>query len=736
MAKTALDHERLDLDLLSRVAEQLSDPNGTTSLHVSDGLQERIYLFVPGGVRVLTRGDGSQDRLIHFLVSQCFVDMELLQELRDQAKQRNTPLTELALEKEITTRSDLQELTRKVVRDEVFGLVFWNVGYAIVADEAPREIYSTQRQVFATKFERRELSAELMSWLAKWPRIRDSIGNETTRIVPTELAFEAHREGVGDLDEGVTDVLEWCTEEMSLEEIWRDSGHHLPDLCDELLTLAKGGFITLQLPSSSSTDLRKDLDRQIERMEETIDHLLNPELGRQRLLDCYWASGQTHKIVHGLHVAADGFASRGLMDEAMERWKQIVEIEAENLDAHEKLFRALIEAGEEKKAVAHASAFATRCLTEKAVGEARFLAGLLSSTSMGALEARRIEAFALEASDKHQEAAEALLDLAGEFVTLGKSNRALQFAETALKFDPSSSSAAEMVRSLKASSIGGPGVGGSFRSLATAATTGGSLVVTRVEDIPELSAESTEATGPSVARLQPDGSGHVSANPSVTKKSRSGKWLAAAVVIAAAIGAFFGVWSLSDDRDAEAQSELDDEAVFVSSGDSNRVSRVIDDRRIAEWTPSGSFELVSRWSGELVARLEGREGGNWSVGFRAKRVCQWKAGEPATVFSPRKKESKTLTWKLPEDTSAVAVGEGGLAIRRGQKTYLYSFDGKPREGRPTFAWTEGLFVEGLLMVQGPSEAAADDALTIHAIEPSSMTVLWTGRCEDGAFAFP
>jgi tetratricopeptide (TPR) repeat protein len=679
--------------------ERAAEPTASVGLHVCDGVRERLFYFVSGGVRTLSRGEGVHEGLVSHLTTKCFLDAETLQELFEEAESRQTSLREIIEEKGILSREELGEIVNKIVRDEILGLVFWGDSYAIVCDEPPKEIYSSQREVLAGKFEGREFSREIVEWVQLWSRSKPVLASDASTVVATEAASSG-RDG---LEPFVAECLDWCADEIDIRTLWQDSGHDLPALCTALVELVEKGLVRVRPPSPSTGDLRKALDKRIQKIEQQVEGFLRPALARQKLVECYRSAGQNHNVVHQLNLLAEANLQEGATAAALECFREILELQKENVEAHERVVRILVENDQEKKAVAHATSAAREFLANDACEEARFLARLLGSTPGGQVEGRKIEAEACVASGQTEQAVDRYVALAEDLVSTGDEQHGLEIFEAALRLDPQHPQALTRARALKMA---------------------GFELDPRLLDPSECAAQRHDGTPSST---QSDG--------------RRWPWRAIAaaagvlIVLLLTVGFVLGLYDLSEQRTATAvQTPRDNPSVEVVK--ETRIRHLIDKSTIAEWGPSQSFELIARWSGERLASYPTRENAIWAVGFRAKRVGLWEPGQPPVIYSPPDEKPRTLSWSLPDDTAAVAVGHDALALRRGQHTFVYPFDGKGQAvgGGGVGIWTRGVFVDDLLIVQGVPEADGA-AFEIWGVRRRDMKILWTARSEFGALVF-
>ena len=530
MPPTEPGSQRFDLDLLFQVMQRGAEPTASVSLHVCDGVRDRLFYFVPGGVRMLSRGDGKNRGLVKHLMTRCFVDAETLQELLEEAEARPTSLCNLIEEREILSREELGEIVNKVVRDDLLELVFWSDSVAIVQDEPPREIYTLQDEVLVGRLEGRDLSREMIEWAQLWARSKSVLASDASVVVATDTPPCSRDE----LDPLVEECLDLCAEEVEIRALWRESGQDLPRICAALVGLVEKGLVQVRPPAPETTRPKQALEARILEIEQHVESCLRPTLAREKLVECYRAAGENHNVVHHLHLLVEASVEVGATWAALGHLAEILELEKENVEAHERVVRVLVDDGQEEKAVAHAATAARAFFADGALEEARLLARLLESTPGGEIDGRTIRAQTCAAGGEVDQAVDRYVALAGDLVAVGCEKRGLELFQEALRLDPDHHEALKSARALKMAGV----------TIDTDSTPGG------------RGATAGAAGKPLTARSRP---------PAAVRRRPSWKAIAvgASVLIVVVLGAGFalGLWSLSNQRPASAVETHDEEGV-------------------------------------------------------------------------------------------------------------------------------------------------------------------------------
>jgi len=687
--------QRFDLDVLLQALRRLDDPTGSVTLHIGDGVRERVMYFVQGGVRVLARGDGADLGLARYLLGRFLLDAETLDQLIALSRERNVGLRDLLEERGHVSRGDLQEIARSLVRDEVFGLVFWNEAFCSLADQPPREIYSSASEVLVAQVDCHAFAHEVTQWVQLWSRSRRLLGSKRTRIVPT-----ARRESPpDDLSAAAQALLELCDQEIALYELWCASACELPEVCVGLLELVEHDLVSVCSADRSKAESRRELAAVAEQIESSVSMFLAPLLARERLVQCRRELEENHRVVHELHLLARDYLAIGRWESGVERLREIVEREAENLEAHEAHFRALVEHGQAKRAISFAKSRAERFVAERLFEEASSVARFLGTIPEGRAAALAIEADVLAGSGETESAVERYAEGVDALAATGERGRARELAEKAVGVDRSNPVLAEKLRELTAAA----------------------------------------------ACLEP---GQVAASDRGARRFVRGRlrlgWRAAPVfvalvaLIALTIGLISGFSRLSRERTAAAASAAN-ASDAIDGGAPEPASttwRELDERWAAEWVDGGDFVLVDRWSGKQVARLAGREDERWSVGFRARRVCQWKPGELPRIHALPDGGVSTPVWSLPDDAEAVAVGDGVLAICHGDRTVVRAFGaaGAALRERALPRWSHGVFAGELLILQDAT-TSPEGEFELRALRAADLSDVWVARSASGALSF-
>ncbi|MBI4604477.1 MAG: hypothetical protein HY721_21150 [Planctomycetes bacterium] len=111
-------------------------------------------------------------------------------------------------------------------------------------------------------------------------------------------------------------------------------------------------------------------------------------------------------------------------------------------------------------------------------------------------------------------------------------------------------------------------------------------------------------------------------------------------------------------------------------------------------------------TGEPKALLEGRRGQRWALGLGGEPICAWTPGERPVLHRDLHRDSPArtvLSWPVPAEAEAVAVGRDCVAYRIGSMTRVLRFDGQLVGSGQLSAWDEGVLFGSSLAIAGPPE---------------------------------
>jgi hypothetical protein len=132
--------------------------------------------------------------------------------------------------------------------------------------------------------------------------------------------------------------------------------------------------------------------------------------------------------------------------------------------------------------------------------------------------------------------------------------------------------------------------------------------------------------------------------------------------------------------------------------------------------------------GKVAHEFPGKEGTRWAFSHGGRFVCRWQPGERATVFTLPQGLEFPLSWRIPDFTSALAIGKDRIVVRENGFTAMFRFDGTPVGTANLPAWEEGVFVEDRLVLTRQTGTRA-----LWVVRADGLDFLWSCHDEEEGF---
>ena len=732
MDESTLSGSRFDLKILRQVMTRLAEPSSTFTLHVSDGLSERIIYFVSGGIRLLSLGDRRGPDLQSYLLDQELLDVDTLHGLLEQVREGDESLQDVLLAQKILPPERYDRIVKQLLRREVLDLTLWEEAhFAFYLRAPPKEIYSQTYQTLVGNLDCTKLSEEVIAWTKKWPQHKQFLHGEKAVLSLTE----AGREATSRIDGQDRLLLDLFAEPLNLRTLWLRSGLDLPQACERLVSLVKREWIavTPHPPAGAGADL-EDL---IRRLEASLPQALGKELVREKLVSLYRKAGLSRKAADELYGLASLALERGDWAIAADRFKEVLKLDPEKLDALRQAVRIFVDQKMGGEAVALAVHHGRILLGRGRQEEAQEVAKLLGSIAGANLQAVDLDAAILASRGEGRSAVEQYLWLADEYAKANDRKRALDMILAALQIEPKNELLVARLNELS------PQLGAARKQALPRKQTRRNRARRRVRVGSLPSAVLLGALMPILllgflyvsgllpgripdARAQSDEPGSL-VQPAVDTPDRSDPLT---TVILPPTGLPRGdrapgnAMPTTDGTSPGGRDLL--EQLCPHGNRHGLISRPIDDEHIVIYGPSCDLVAYDRQSATRLFRAPGKSGHRWAVGFRAEVICRWSPGKPLWLFRPQSDVEWTTHWPLPPYTDSVAVGSRYIAVRLGGQTRLLQLDGSLLSGARVPVWDEGVFRDGLLILvrQGPSESGKSGP-GLWVVLPETWSVLWS-----------
>ncbi len=628
----------------------------------------------------------------------------------------------MLIDRWILTRDECNEIVFRLIRDELFELVFWqNALFTVHGQTPPGEIYEADRDAIHGSVDNAELSADVTAWLEDWLKLQNVLHSDRTVVKTTEAGHEA----AATLASAIRQLLDECKEERSLHDLWLRAGPPLNDLCKSVVRLGEKKLLTLT-PDRSRT--RRSPAEEIATLEESLRHLIAKDLVRTRLVSLYRRTKQLDKAVEHLEILAGVALAANDAKEASEHLKQILNVEPQNVKA----FESLIDINRKSKLIKeiknfglnHLQRLAERSLYREADRCARFLERL---PNVGT-EVLEFKASLLASRGKTKEAAVEYMRIAKLYDDKGDIALASYLYRKAATYDRQSPSTSDQVDGSEGQAEGEgsnrvepdakqpekPRVSprgsprGDYKRLVAAvlliAVAAGVYWRDKLISawIPQEQTPTALATSPRADR------------PTATGTSLAREDDNAAVRIAS---------EAPSSELAEPEADLP-HGVAACDDPTTFHTRILSSTQEARYADSCRM-YVTEAGGRTVHEFPGETGTRWAVGYSGWFICRWQAGKRPTVFTLPDGVETSLKWRIPEFADALAVGEDRIVIRQAKLTVMFTFDGTRIYDAELPLWEEGL-MEGrhLILTRSRSKTRM-----LWLVEADSLDLLWTCRNE-------
>ena len=693
-------YQELDSELLLRFFREAVSAGRELTLHLSDGLGERIIGVRGKTVRLASRGERALLELPQYLVRQHLLDVESLEQALAESRGGNASFRTVLLKKSLLSREQYVEVMRRLTLHNLQDLAFWRDTLAVVyPDRAPRPIEEILTTVPEAPMDPEVFVDELQTWYEQWGRFKTRVISDRAMFSIRQSELEAIDSHEGPFEE----TLELCREPIQLRDLWADSRLEWGPLCEQLGELLNMGWLQVAPPEPPG-----EVSEFIVQLENNLQRFLGPDLVRDRLARAY---AQSHRLQD---AAAEWFTlarqeiQRGLDDQAQERCLRILEWDPTHLDALEVVVRAYTSCGQDQRGVAVAASHA-RLLLE------------MGNTEDAKKVVRKLHA--LNGSEDEVRALERELRGEGTSALGGASSRRLPARPVTASIAVSDS--ARMRR----------------EALSMSTRKASSLAAHIEQDLGEPEPHDTRPSSPVAA---PPGQSNL-----LTR--------AAIVVLASACLVLAYLQFSARENRAEAEPQRVSESVeavkrveapvvepAAAPAPTERLvdgrplwrenDRAIDQDRVARFEEDGSLSVRDRWTDRRLFQLAGHVGVHWSISHLGKVFASWEPGRPLHVYDAEGRSLKLLEWPIPVDTVAVLVDKRFVVLRRGSHSIFHSWEGKPLGGGTLPLWTEGVAVDDRLLLQklGASRDSFDELWSVR-IDP--LEVLWSCQFERGPAMF-
>ncbi len=683
-----------DADALRSVLDRVAKFSQRITLHVCDGYSECLVEFAESGVRFASFGERGPSRLLRLLVNSGLVAQDELQDAVSAAKETGRPLRAVLVDRGADAER-FDALVDRCTRDAVFELALWkHAEYAIYQELAPPEVDARLDRAIPAPLDSPTLAREAVEWSHRWDELESILSGDDARLKWLKgPARDDDSESVRLTIDGIVRQGGRC----ELRALWLSSDADLPSICDAVAELVTDGRIAIKRAPRFwrlSSGERPNTQILLDGNSRTF---LWREHVHDRLAELHARTGKTASASRELREAAEIYLTRDEPKRALKRLERVLDLQPTDVAATELVVDAYFQLDRTDDAISFVSAHAERLSKHGDFDAARQVEALLRTLDepVPARDAPGFD-FDIPAWPSPPQPSQ---QVAGQRPVRSTSSRTTATLAAVVESEPSGEGATDETRPARGSRFA------SKFSVSTLVGTAvcvllGALLIAGLLTLAFDKLEEGAFAAPRTAKT-----------PADAERSTSGAGRATV-----------------DSQRSPPSATAPRAAPVVSAPQVRR--RLLDNERYALFSSSGPLEVFTRLTDKRVVRLPGREGASWSIGRHGEAICNWQPRSRPIVYTLPARQPVRLSWRVPADTSALAVGGERFAIRRGSHTILLRPDGKAVHGDALPLWTEGVFA-GDRLVLSRAGTEAGEATRIWIVDASKLTLLWSCTVEAG-----
>ncbi len=439
---TELGGSRFTLDRLRAVLSSLNRLKTSLTFHVTDGKSERVFYFVNGGIRVLSTGPHKGPGLCEILLASGATDVDSLHSAIEDAKTEREDLRRILARKKLVDKDTCEKIVQSIVRDSLYEMVFWNNAFCIShSHKPPAELFQSERGGIQATIDGAQLARDTLRWLKEWKELRATLHSELSTICVNYNG----RKASGAEPSDVKRLLEFCSEPISIRDLWMSSALPLNDVCHGASYLVEKKMAELT-PVPSST--RLPVAEEIEVLEASVRTLIAKDLARERLAYLYRKNNQPEKAAEQLEFLGDALLRDDVneTERAAQHFKDALSVSPNRASVFEKLIAIIHESGDTRELRAIVLKHLQRLIRTQEFEIAEKCGDVLERVCGLSMEAIEYRANLLAARDKTREASAEFLRLAKMCDDQGRSDQSTYYLKQALGQDQKAQRAKERER--------------------------------------------------------------------------------------------------------------------------------------------------------------------------------------------------------------------------------------------------------------------------------------------------
>jgi tetratricopeptide (TPR) repeat protein len=436
--RTMLDERqesvRFSPKVLQQVAEHIAGQRSVFTLLVSDAPNEKVLYFANGGIRLLCSGDRRVEDIESRLLKTQKLSIDELHGALELSRKKSKSLKECLIEKKLISNDEYRKIVEDLIRDELLDLVFWeHAFFQCYTGAPPQEIYDRETKALVGSPSGPALASDLSDWIKRWERLRPSLHSDRALVRTTNKArFGLERMSVDDASQS-RDLLEACLQagEIDLRSLWLKRSIALPVLCDAIDDFARKGWVEIERPVRPEPGAEQ-LEAEARQLEDNVERVIAKELIREKLIQIYGKLGRKEKAAAELRSLAEAALQRSQWPIAVERFKQILDLDPEKLEVLEEILGIQLKQRLDREAFRVVDEHARKLSDAGKFDAARAAVTILRRMAGPSVESDALLAAASARSGDVETAVKQYLDVAAEYDRQGKRRDAVRLLEQAL----------------------------------------------------------------------------------------------------------------------------------------------------------------------------------------------------------------------------------------------------------------------------------------------------------------
>ncbi len=268
----------LNSELLIAAFQRVIEENKVFSLLVSDGLNERVFYFALGGIRLIRVGKRKSQRLGDMFIAAGVVSEEDAERIAAAARKKKLHFGQAAAELGLVTSEQAEQALKDQIHNELLELFFWDgAELRLVRGQPPKEVYERRRDSAVLTAPVPETLRRVLSRVQKWSTI---VGRMVSGAEVYELTERASEQPASELAARLFHRLDG---RRNASQAIAAAETAPVESMDALISALAGGQIR-RVPGKASQRLDRDeRARRIAELENALEDAVDAVIVRTRL---------------------------------------------------------------------------------------------------------------------------------------------------------------------------------------------------------------------------------------------------------------------------------------------------------------------------------------------------------------------------------------------------------------------------------------------------------------------